>query len=115
MTFKVTIRGVTSAAREYDCPTHGPFDLVVDLATSSTPRPCPECGAASERTVTTNIATHIAVGFNRGKSDPPPNKYALDTRPLAEGKETLKEFRKRRRGLHRDARRNEAKQKGLLR
>ncbi len=112
--FKLTIRGIDRAEREYACDAHGPFELVVDLATSRDARPCPTCGAPSERTLTSNIATHINVGVFRGKSDPPPPN-AMDTRPLAEGKVSLKEFRAQRRAKHRDDRRAKAKQRGFLR
>lgn len=112
--FVLKLSGVPEAPREYECPEHGPFETVVELATSRDPRPCPECGKASERTITCNIATHVNVHVPRGKSDPPP-PHAMDTRDLASGKVTMKEFRARRRAYHRDVKRREAKQKGLLR
>lgn len=115
--FTLTLRGVTEAPREYACDAHGPFELVVDLATSSTPRPCPTCAAPSERTLTASIATRMAVSIEsgRGKSDGPPNPLAMDTRGLAEGKVSMQEFKAQRRALHRDNRRARAKQRGVLR
>ena len=112
--YALKITGVPEAAREYGCEAHGPFEVVVELATSRTPRPCPTCGAASERTLNATIAHHVKVSVSRGKSDPPP-PGAMDTRALAEGKVTLKEFRAKSRTMRRDARWRQAKQKGLIR
>ena len=112
--FKLTIRGAQEGVREYGCPEHGPFDLTVDLSTSSQPRPCPTCGSLSERTLNANIHTRIDhLSFVRGKSAEKPTPLAMDTRPLAEGM-PLKEWKARRRKLWRDHDRSVAKQKGAF-
>lgn len=110
--YKTTLRGTPNVLREYRCEEHGCFELDVPRETSQNPRPCPTCGAPSERTLTANIATHVNVGLFRGKSDGPRSPLDLDTRPLAEGM-PLKEWRAKRSRLHRDRRRAEAKARGL--
>lgn len=116
MTFKITIRGAPIAAREYACEQHGAFELVVDLATSRDPRPCPTCAAPSERTLTSNILNRMALSVESGtgKSDPPPSPLAFNTRAMYEKGQTVSEFRADRRKLHRDRERARAKQKGLI-
>lgn len=110
--FVLKLSGVPEAPREYECPEHGPFEIVVDLATSRDPRPCPECGAASERTLSTNLVTTVCpYSFVRGKSDPPPNPMVMDTRPLAEGM-PLKEWRKKNRAKWRGYDRDQDRKKG---
>ena len=111
--FVLKIRGNPTGNREYVCPSHGPFELVVDLATSSTPRPCPTCAAPSERTLEANIVARAGYcGFHRGKADPAP-PYATTTEALADGM-PIGEWKKERRSLWRDADRKEAKTRGLL-
>jgi hypothetical protein len=114
--YTLKVRGAPTGRREYACPAHGPFELEVDLATSGDPRPCPECGAASDRTLTQNVLTRMALTIEsgRGRSDPPPSKLAMDTRPLFERKETAREYRRRRRKLWRDHDRAAAKKAGAL-
>lgn len=85
MSFKVTIRGAATGRRAYACAEHGAFELVVDIATSADPRPCPSCGAASERTVDA-AALKVPVGaLVRGKYATDRHPMAMDTRPIADG------------------------------
>ena len=112
MTFKLIIRGDPRGERGYLCPEHGAFDLVVDLATSSTPRPCPECAAPSERTIEANILTLVnPLSFVRGKSDKPDHPMAPQTELLAEGM-PAKEYRAMRNRKWRDWDRKRAKNRG---
>lgn len=112
--YRVVIRGVTEAPREYACDAHGPFELVVDLATSRTPRPCPTCGAPSERTIEASIFTRIdPLSWNRGKTEKPDHPMAPQTELLAEGM-SQKEYRAMRRKKWRDWDYKRAKAKGLV-
>ena len=112
--YKLTIRGDTRAAREYACPDHGPFELVVDLATSRDPRPCPECGAPSDRTLESNIYTRVdPLSFVRGKTEKPDHPMAPQTELLAEGM-PAKEYKAMRRKKWRDFDYKRAKARGLI-
>lgn len=106
------IRGVREASREYACPQHGAFDLVVDLVTSSTPRPCPECGAASERTLEQHVHRKVGNSFKRGKRDEMP-PWATTTEAIADGM-PVEEWRAKRADYWRDHDRKTMKSKGLL-
>jgi hypothetical protein len=83
--YTVRIRGAGVAYREYTCPEHGVIELLVELATSGDPRPCPTCGVASERTVTAP-RLNIPLGtVQRGRYEASDHPMAMDTRPLADG------------------------------
>lgn len=111
--FKVTLRGSPTGPREYVCPEHGPFEMVVALATSSTPQPCPVCSMPSERGLDANIVARSSlVSFARGKGDEPP-PYATTTAALADGM-PLSEWKANRRKLWKDRDWNTAKAKGLI-
>lgn len=112
--YKLTLRGDPRAAREYACPEHGPFELVVDLATSRDPRPCPVCGAASDRTIEANIVARVdPLSWIRGKSEKPDHPMAPQTELLAEGM-PMKEYRAMRRKKWRAWDYKRAKDKGLI-
>jgi len=111
--FTVRIRGGSGlVAREYACPEHGVFDDLVERnhATERAPRPCPECGAASELVISAPLGRVKLGEVTRGKVAEAPNPYALDTQPLAEGM-SPSEFKERRRKLWSDKRRREWKEK----
>lgn len=112
MTYKMTLRGVTEAPREYACTAHGPFELVVDLATSSAPRPCPECAAPSERTLESRIITRMAGGFKRGKRDEMP-AWATTTEAIADGM-PVAEWKEKRAKFWEDHDRKVSRAKGLI-
>lgn len=113
--FTLKLSGVTEAERQYACDDHGPFDLVVDLATSRQPRPCPTCAAPCERTIEGNILTRVnPLSFVRGKSDKPDHPMAPQTELLAEGM-PAKEYRAMRRRKWKDWDRKRAKDRGLIR
>lgn len=110
--FVLKLSGVPEAPREYECPEHGPFEIVVDLATSRDPRPCPECGAASERTLSTRYVRKVANEFKRGKRDEM-TPYATTTEAIADGM-PVSEWREKRAAFWRDHDRATMKRKGLL-
>jgi hypothetical protein len=110
--YTVRIRGAATGRREYECPEHGPFELQVDLATSGEARPCPDCGAASERTIAAPRLRIPAGTWVRGKYEAPAHPMALDTRPLAEGT-SEHEWRQQRRKKWDDFDRAEMKKAGL--
>lgn len=110
--YTVRVRGVERSSREYLCPTHGAFDLVVDLATSRDPRPCPECGAASERTLEANIVARVANTFKRGKRDEM-SPLATTTEAIADGM-PVEEWRSQRAKLWENHDRKVMREKGLL-
>lgn len=110
--FVVRVRGCPTGSREYACPTHGCFELVVDLATSSTPRPCPTCAAPSGRTLESNVITRMANSFLRGKRDEMP-PWATTTEALADGM-PVEEWREGRAKYWEEQDRATMKQKGLL-
>lgn len=66
--------------------------------------PCPMCGGET-RAIPVAPKPQVATampGFERGKSDPPPGPAAMNTKPLAEGKMNISQFRKARRQMWRD-------------
>ena len=108
------ISGDPRASREYACDAHGPFEIVVDLATSRDPRPCPECGAPCERTLDANIFTRVdPLSWNRGKSEKSDHPMAPQTELLAEGM-PAKEYKAMRRKKWREWDYKRAKAKGLI-
>jgi len=117
VTYTVRLRGAERGRREYACTAHGAFELDVDLATSADPRPCPTCGAPSERTLEQSVVTRIAlcVDSGTGKSDPPPSPMALNTRKMFEQGQTATSLMRERRKMWRDHDRARAKQRGLIR
>lgn len=110
--FTLKLRGVTEAAREYECPEHGPFEVVVDLATSRDPRPCPACGAASERTLEVRYVAKMAPSFVRGKRDEMP-PWATTTEAIADGM-PVSEWRANRAKFWENHDRAKMKEKGLI-
>lgn len=116
-TFTIKLSGEPTGRREYACDAHGPFDLVVDLATSRDPRPCPACGAPSERTLEQRIVTRMAicVESGTGKSDAPPTPFAMDSRKIFEQGQSVAEWRAERRKVRRDYERDQARQRGVRR
>ena len=117
MTFTLKLHGEPTGRREYACDVHGPFELVVDLATSRDPRPCPTCGAPSERTLEQRVITRMAISVESGtgKSDAPPTPFAMDSRPVFEGKQSVAEWRADRRKVRRSYEQDQATRRGLRR
>lgn len=69
--------------------------------------PCPMCGG---ETRAIPVAPKVAVvdvmpGFERGKSDPRPGPAAFDTRPLADCRQNISQWRKARSKMWRDRQR----------
>jgi hypothetical protein len=110
--YTLRLRGTPEVDREYACDEHGPFTLTVDAATSSTPRPCPECGALSERTLEARYTVKVANSFQRGKRDEMP-PWATTTEAIADGM-PVEEWREKRATYWRDHDRAVMKQKGLM-
>lgn len=111
--FTIRVRGGGGLiAREYACPDHGVFDLLVERnhATEREARPCPTCGAPSEMAMSAPIGRVRLGEVGRGKSDPPPSPIALDTRALADGM-PLHEWKQRRRAMWNDHDRRKWKEK----
>lgn len=116
-TFKRTIRGAPHGLREYACPEHGTFDLVVELASDTLKRPCPQCGAESWRTLETNIITRVANSFYRGGGKrshaDAPGTYMMNTEAIADGM-PVEEWRAKREAMWSDHDRKTMKAKGLM-
>ncbi len=110
--YVVKLRGTPIGWRAYACPEHGAFEVEVDLATSGTPRPCPECGAASERTIAAVLYKPQRGTLVRGKYEGPSRPMDLDTRALADGM-SPKEFKKQRAAKWFAHDMDQAKRKGL--
>lgn len=99
-------------ASDYLCSDHGRFDAIVERdASGAAPSSiaCPSCGAASDRVLSAvRLKFPLFQIATRGKSDPAPSPYYLDTEPLADGME-LEEFTARREKLWEEHRLDEIK------
>ena len=116
---------------EFDCPHHGRFEELVQRGDDgSTPdeRPCQAwngsgselldsrgwpsdkpCGAPSPWVISAPRIKHpVVLSAVRGKSDPPPSPYYLNTEALADGM-PAHEFDAKRKALWEDHRRKEIK------
>ena len=112
MTFALRLRGSPTGPRAYSCPEHGDFELDVDLATSATPRPCPDCGQPSERALAAPLYKPQRGTLVRGKVEPPRRPTDFNTEALADGK-PLHELQDERAAMWRDHDRARDKRRGL--
>ncbi len=88
-------------SNDYSCPEHGRFEQIVPREEDDKPQPCPECEAPSPWVFPAPMG-RMAMGgisFERGRSDGPRHRKDLDTRALADGSQTLKQFRAQRRAM----------------
>lgn len=70
---------------EFLCPEHDRFESLEDRATAPDAAPCPQCGASSPWVISAPMGRVKLGSVTTGKFEPPPHRYALDTRPLADG------------------------------
>ena len=113
MSYLRTLRGSLTGTRSYACPDHGDFELDVDLATSATPRPCPDCGQPSERTLAAPLFKPQRGAVVRGKVAPPSRATDLNVESLADGK-PVHEFQDERAAMWHAHDMDQAKRKGLV-
>lgn len=85
MTYAVKLRGSPVGPRSYACAAHGDFEAEVDLATSAAPRPCPECGQPSPRTLDLPLFKPQRVTIGRSHSPKSDNPLDMNTQLLADG------------------------------
>lgn len=113
MTFVIKTRGAAAriTTSDYHCPEHGRFELTVERdASGEIPEhmPCAECGASSERVFGgAAVHTQFVISATRGRNDPKPHKYAMDTRKLAEGRKN--EYRAERKKIREELRHQRVK------
>lgn len=101
--------GSSLTLREYRCPTHGVFEELVPRDTGDT-FPCPTCALAAERVFSAPaVHTQFVVSASGGRRDAKPHKFAMDTRPLAEG-QSYTEWRKERHALFEEQRHKRVKE-----
>lgn len=110
--YTVKIRGGGGyESRDFSCEEHGVFDALIQRGLRE-PQPCPACGRDSEMVMSAPLGRVKLGEVTRGKVEPAPSPYALDTQPLADGM-PLGEFKKQRRKLWDDKRRADWKREGL--
>lgn len=90
--------------REYDCPGHGLFEMLVRRSEDPPTEPCPECGAPCPVVISAPLFRPQRGAVARGGIAEKPFPHALDTEPLADGM-PLAEWKAKRRALHVDQRR----------
>jgi hypothetical protein len=104
MTYKFINRTLPGSPflADYDCDACGRFELLTTRDEKGDPPedvPCETCGRPSQRVLSTKIANpaFIPTAINEpgASRHDKPDPRALDTRDLAEGKLTKKEWRKK--------------------
>ncbi len=122
MTFAIKVRGSAGLLMaEYRCPVHGVFEVLVERDANGDPPaeamctvavgwggevPCDE--PAPWTISAPPVHTQFVVFATHGRNDAKPNRDALDTRPLAEGRK--KEWRINRNKLREERRHKRVKE-----
>lgn len=84
--------------QDYLCPAGHRFESLESRASVPETKPCEVCGEPARKTISAaHFGTTWGDAAQRGKPQEPPGPAAVDTRPIAEGKLTQEEWKKKRR------------------
>lgn len=87
---------------DFECPSHGLFEMFCDNAVDNDAQPCPECGASSDwRISAPRVRVPMATAAVHGGAMRADHPMAMDTRELGEGM-PLNEWKKKRAKQWRD-------------